>query len=271
MKTGQVVAIGAGVIGLSLLTNRLKSTTISNSDRTQLEGVLDGEIKPKTVLSNDTSPLAFTIPSSGLTAPQRAQLIQVITSKYSSQAEVIAGHMSASVSSVFAGISALIEATPGSFSIASTELYFKCLEVWAARLDSAVASVTMGVAKIISDANANPTYKECTSYTFIKEIYESSTVTETNTFTTNFSNKKKTAVFGLFGAKSADSSYTAVKSLVTDSNRVIKFIPLCTDWDVDPNLLEASLASQQIGIVAQYAILKAIINTAPNPIDFTRP
>jgi hypothetical protein len=265
------------LVGLFLLRRLFKSgpsiqVSMQDADYDFLDSVVNGDLGSGYLLQDDDSPLIFTVtPTQTWTDQEVIDIVAALHAHYGTSMSHIADKLHSTSSNVFAAIGAAFLASGGGggASQAAMDLYFQVLDYWSNMFVNAIGSVTQGVASIVAaqiDGINNAI--ECVEFELIKDIYETSSEAESVVGTVSLENTYNGGFLGCWENSTTSANYAAIHSLARTDSRHVSFIPLCTNWQLDPTQAAAIMAAGALGIEAQYVILETVINMAPNPHNF---
>lgn len=269
------------IIGIFVIRKLFKSSfswapdaELTEYDEDTIEGVLNGNNELGYSLPPDRSPAIIELSGTEMTDAEIVAMTNTLMDRYSGIAASIANKLGSDVRGVLdtAVIDLMMTGDEGTVSTGRLDLYFRALEVWSGRFDSAMSSVTSGIAQIAAaqiEGINNAT--ECTETILVKEVMESSTVTEDTYYQVTLENGSKGGFAGLFKKKSSKETRTTVTNFSRNDVRHIKYVPVCVDWQLDPTQLAGILAAGTLAIQMQYGLLTAVVNMAPKAAAFITP
>lgn len=269
-----VLPIAVGV-GLLLVLSNDKFNFFSPPDG---DAALAGALTPTEInnlLSNDNSPIAFTVPSGKqLTIEQRLSLLDQIGAKFSLEIDNIANNLATDAADVFNRLGLTLSGAlpPGSvMTEKGLELYLTQLDNWSKVYGITAAVVGNEVTKIILGAQSTDV-TSCTATTFVKDVTEESTSTQQTSASVTVTATAKNGFLGIFGKRKKSESVTTAQSISTRTDyRHVAYIPHCTNYEVDPVKYNALINTTVLGFKMQMASMKAIFAAAPDPFQFLTP
>lgn len=266
------VAMGVGLLLL------ISNDTFSFFSPPDGDAVLDKALTPieiENLLSNDSSPIAFTVPSGNeMTMEQRLSLLDQIAGKFSTEIDAIAINLATDAADVFNRLGLTLSGAlpPGSIMTEKgLELYLLQLENWSKVYGITAGVVANEVTKIILGAQ-NADVTSCTATTFVKDVTEESTSVQQTSSSVTVTATAKNGFLGIFGKKKRSESVTTAESIATRTDyRHVAYIPHCTKYELDPVKYDALIGTTVLGFKMQMASMKAIFAAAPDPFQFLTP
>lgn len=273
-KTSIWVWVGAGAAALYLL-NRISTGNTTNLSEDQKDILLEagaGDPGELTLQPKDATPIVFTTGDSSMDIDKLTSIIDGHYAKYEATCSKIASKLQSDASTVFATVAILFGELPAGKTITEKSLdgYFKVLDIWSARFDSALAIVSGAINNIlIAQIAGLDKANKCTKWAYIRsnEITQSESTSKT-AVVKNVS-KANNGFLGIAGKTKTSTSETLNSSTVTqEHNEKISFIPHCEKFQLDPVVVMSVLNSSSVSVALQYDLLSGVLAMAPKPENF---
>lgn len=266
------LAMGVGLL-LLISNDTFNFFSPPDGDAVLGEALTPAEIN--NLLSNDDSPIAFTVPSGNqMTMEQRLSLLDKVANKFSKEIDAIATNLATDAADVFNRLGLTLSGAlpPGStMTERGLELYLLQLDNWSKVYGTTASVVANEVTKIILGAQSTD-ITSCTATTFVKDVTEESTSTQQTSASVTVTATAKNGFLGIFGKKKRSESVTTAESITTRTDyRHIAYIPHCTQYEVDPVKYDALIGTTVLGFKMHMASMKAIFAAAPDPFQFLTP
>lgn len=266
---------GAGVAAI-ILINRSQSLgnskDLSESQKDILLKAGAGDPGQLTLQPKDNSPQILTTGDSSMPYEQLESLVDEYYSRYAVTCGKIAAKMQTDAESVFANVAILFGELPAGKVITEKSLdgYFKTMEIWSGRFDSALGVVSNAITNILATQIAGiEKGKKCTKWVYIRSNDVTQTESTTKTAVVKNTNKANNGFIGLVGKKKTSLSETMNSSTVTQTyNEKITFIPHCESYQLDPIVVLSVLNASSVSVALQYDLLSGVMAMAPKPENF---
>lgn len=254
--------------------SHIKDAVLSPEDQLTLEKVLAGEAPPGALLASDKSPTQFIVNGNQYTDAQIVTLSDGIAAKYALIGASIAASLKTEAATVFDSVIILMSNSgiAGEVSEKGLDLYFRVLDVWAKRFDSATIAVANAIADIAeATLDGIDNSSECVQTVFVKNVTETSNTTDVSAYTVTIENQSSGGFLGMNKKKRSQETRESVKTLTRQDVRNISYIPHCVNWQLDVTQFAAVLASQALAVQFEYGLLSTVLAMAPKPSNFIRP
>lgn len=276
--TKTVIYILVIIAGYLILRNlfgsgfsHVKDAELQEFDEDTINSVLNSENNLAYPLPADTSPVVIEVGGTDLTNEQIIAMTDAMSDRYGAIAARIAEKLESDVQSVF-DVTLLVAATSnGTMTQAGLDLYFRCLEAWSGRWSNDLNSVSSAIAQIAeAQIDGIDAATKCSETILVKEVIENTEQNSTERYTVTINNKSKGGFLGMNKRKSSTETRESIKEYSRVDNCIIRYVPVCVDWALDPTQFNAILAAGTLQTQLLYGLLTASLASAPSPSQFVR-
>lgn len=276
--TKTVIYILVIIAGYFLLRNLLgfgfkhvKDAELQEFDEDTINSVLNSENSLDYPLPADTSPVVIEVGGTDLTNEQIISMTDAMFDRYGAVAAKIAEKLETDVQGVF-DVTLIVAATAkGTMTQAGLDLYFRCLESWSSRWSNDLNSVSNAIAKIAeAQISGIDAATKCSETILVKEVIENTEQHSSEKYTVTIKNKSKGGFLGTNKRKSSSETRESIKEFSRVDNRVVRYVPVCIDWALEPTQFNAILAAGTLQSQMLYGLLTASLASAPSPSQFVK-
>lgn len=251
--------------------SHVEDAELQEFDEDTINSVLNSEHNLEYPLPADTSPVVIEVGGTDLTNKQIIEMTDAMAERYGAIAARIADKLESDVQSVF-DVTVLVAAqAKGTMTQDGLDLYFRCLEAWSTRWSADLNSVAAGIAQVAqAQIDGIDAATKCSNTILVKEVIETTEQNSTEKYTVTITNKSKGGFLGMNKRKSSTETRESIKEYSRVDNRVIRYVPVCTDWALEPTQFNAILAAGTLQTQLLYGLLGATLASAPSPVQFVR-
>jgi hypothetical protein len=266
--------IGGGALAL-VLFNKLSTSNTTDLSEDQKDILLEagaGDPGELTLQPKDATPIVFTTGDSSMDIDKLTSIIDGHYAKYAATCEKISAKLQSDAATVFATVAILFGELPEGKVITEKSLdgYFKVLDIWSARFDSAMGIVSNAINNIlIAQIAGLDKANKCTKWVYIRSEEITQTESTSKTAVVKNISKANNGFLGIAGKTKTSTSETLNSSLVTQThNDKISFVPHCEKFQLDPVVVMSVLNSSSTSVALQYDLLSGVCAMAPKPENF---
>lgn len=276
--TKTIIYILVIIAGYMILRNlfgsgfsHVEDAELQEFDEDTINSVLNSENTLDYPLPADTSPVIIEVGGTDLTNAQIIEMTDAMANRYGAIATRIAAKLESDVQSVF-DVTLLVAARAnGTMTQAGLDLYFRCLESWSGRWSNDLNSVSTAIAGIAAaQIQGIDAATKCSETILVKEVIETTEQNSTEQYTVTIQNSSKGGFLGMNKRKSSTETREFIKEYSRTDNRIIRYVPVCVDWALEPTQFNAILAAGTLQTQLLYGLLTASLATAPSPVQFVK-
>lgn len=149
------------------------------------------------------------------------------------------------------------------------DAYMKVLSAWSSLYANTVAAQATGIARIVEVAGYNiNNATKVVEWMLVKDVDESATYATESWCNVTTSGSTSDLLFVLFTNDTQSYSENAGSRTTMTQNKKITYVPHPSNIQVDPDKVEAILASQTLATRQVMSLLGPVLDMAPSPVDF---